>query len=114
MAGTSWQKPYVYLAPQQAITASAMATLSSANSRAFSDRVVPRSSATDLATRFHETGVLPFQKTAICVWSAVRVKLNLSPTIFTSLKSAAYWSLDKAGGPEGRNCDCEVSAQVVI
>src|SRR2546423_8736874 len=52
MAVMGRQKTYVYLASQHEMTASAMATFKSAINRAFSDRVVWRSAATDVATRF--------------------------------------------------------------
>src|SRR5437763_9491243 len=82
-----------------------MARFSSAKSRAFSESVVWRWAAIVRATRFQPSGALKFQKTATAVWNGVRVEPVRLPSVLTSLKSAAYWALERAGGPAGRNCE---------
>src|ERR1700720_2809737 len=58
---------------------------------------------TELAIRFQKEGVLPAQKMASKVWSGVRGELSALPIVFTSLKTVAYCSLVREGGPAGRN-----------
>src|SRR4051812_28565854 len=43
------------------------------------------------------------QKSAIAVWSGVRVVLLTAPTDLISLKSATHCGLDSDGGADGRN-----------
>ena len=102
------QKLNSYLASQQLMTASAMATLSAANSRAFSSSVLPCCSATIWAMRFRWPGGVAVpaplaQNRAMAVWSAVRVALVAEPSSLTSLKAAVYSALSSAGGAAGRN-----------
>src|ERR1700730_19256397 len=109
MAVTGRQKLYVYLAPQEEMMASAVATFSRANRRASATRSSPRAADTPWAIVFQwpkakEVPVASFQKKAICVWSAVRVVLSTRPRLLTSLKAAAYSALPSAGGAPGRNC----------
>src|SRR5450759_177254 len=59
-------------------------------------------------------GVSSCQNFAVSVWNGVRTVLVALPKALTSLKSVAYCALSSAGGPAGRNCDGEVSANGVV
>src|ERR1039458_522526 len=48
------------------------------------------------------------------VWSAVRPEFVELPMLFTSSKSAVYWSLVMATGPAVRNCEGERMTQGVV
>src|SRR5262245_22312833 len=90
MAVMGLQKTYQYLESQQAMAASAIAMLSSANRRAFCERFVSFSTTIVRAIRFQNSGVLPFQNLATSVWKSVRVEPVRLPSDLTSWKSAAY------------------------
>jgi hypothetical protein len=68
-----------YFASQAEMTASAMATLSSANSRALSESERCRARDALAAARFQNAAAVPPQKRADVVWSAERVRLPASP-----------------------------------
>src|SRR5262245_50486171 len=85
MAVTGRQKLYSYLASQVAMYASAPARFMSANSRAFSDRVKCRASATLAAIWFQWPGDGSAQNRPISVSSAVRVVLLAAPSSLISL-----------------------------
>src|SRR6516165_459842 len=85
------------------MAASAIATFSTANKRALSERVVLFCAAIVSAIRFQKRAVLPVQNLATSVWKSERVVLVELPIDLTSLISAAYWSLVSDSGPAGRN-----------
>src|ERR1051325_492860 len=108
MAVTGRQKLKLYLASQAQMAASAIAMFKSANKRALSSKVLPRSAAMPCAMLFQWPGGVSVpppsaQNRAISDWSAVRVDPTAAPNALTSLTSAAYLALARAGGPDGRN-----------
>src|SRR5262245_2091608 len=110
MAVTGRQKLYVYLLSQMANVLSAPATLSRANSRAFSTSVSPRAWATSWASWFQQPPAVsvpaaPYQNRAIWDCSAVRVVLLAAPMLLISSKAAVYSGLFRAGGGGGRNAE---------
>src|SRR5437879_5733615 len=110
MAVTGRQKLKAYFASQAQMAASAMARFNNANNRAFSSRVLPRTALMSWAMLFQWPGGVSVpapsaQKRAIWDWSAVRVELVLAPSSLTSLRSAVYFALVRAGGPGGRNSE---------
>src|SRR5438128_5436821 len=103
----------MYLASQAQIAASAIAMFKRANKRAFSSSVLPRAAPISCAMLFQWPGGVSVpapsaQKRAIWDWSAVRVELVLAPSSLTSLRSAVYFALVRAGGPGGRNSELVV------
>src|SRR5437899_1747616 len=113
MAVTGRQKSKAYLASQAQMAASAMARFNNANKRAFSSRVLRAAALMSCAMLFQWPGGVSVpapsaQKRAIWDWSAVRVEMVFAPSCFTSLTSAAYLSLVRAGGPGGRNSELVV------
>src|SRR5262249_56458232 len=99
MAVTGRQKLYLYLFSNPAITASAIAMLSSAKNRALSTRLSFLAADTARATAFNGGTSDPAQWIAIAVCSLVRTVLFLEPKRFTSSKSFAKAALSNAGGP---------------
>ena len=94
MAVTGRHSAKLYLASQQAIAASASATLSCAISRALADRLLPCAAATcaAIATQCPGGVKLPppsAQKRACWVWSAVRVPPVALPSKRTSSTACA-------------------------
>src|SRR5262245_6019130 len=83
--------------------ASAPARFTSANSRAFSDRVKCWASDTVAAIWFQWPGDGSAQNRAIWVPSAVRVVLLTAPRSLISLKAAVYAASSRVGGAAGRN-----------
>src|SRR3982750_2062493 len=68
----------------------------------------------EVATASQKTGgFADCQKRPERVWSAVRAALTVLPRLFTSLKSAAYSALVRAGGGPGRNCEGKLITQGV-
>src|SRR5438093_11946824 len=95
------------------MAASAMAILSRANKRAFCASVLPEAALMSWAMLFQWPGGVSVpapsaQKRAIWDWSAVRVELVFAPSSLTSLRSAVYFALVRAGGPGGRNSELVV------
>src|SRR5437763_8791262 len=104
IAWTGRQKLKRYLVSKTTTTASERAMLSRAKMRAFSATLVCRSAAIARAIRFQESVVLSNQKRAPSVCSGVRRALVVPPYSLTSLTSAAYSALVRAGGPGTWNC----------
>ena len=89
MAVTGRQKLYLYLISNPAISASAIAMLSSAKNRALSTRLSFLALDTARATAFSGGTSEPTQWIAMAVCSLVRSVLVLDPRRLTSSKSLA-------------------------
>jgi hypothetical protein len=90
--------------------------LSNPSSRALFHESSRRSSERDLAIRFHCSGELSNQNSAVSVSSAVRalgVVTPSPPSALISLRSAAYLAEASAYGGPGRNCDASSSTNGV-
>ena len=88
-----------YFSSKAMICESALAMVSSANNRAFSDRDSPLAEDAARAAACQGTAVCTVQKIAAAVWSAVRVVLLRAPTLLTSSKSRANCAVVMAGAP---------------